>query len=226
MFPHQLDDPDAFAIAQAIVEGFDRHYRLFSAAARGAKAHFEQADWQGQLEAQRDRIAFYDLRVDEAVERLHAEFKAAELSRETWHQVKLHTIGLLTDHHQPELAETFFNSVTTKILHRRDFRNDLIFVRPAISTDYIENDEPAAMPTYRAYYPTRETLHETCMRVVTNFQLDVEFHDLARDVADVVQALLRSLGDARLRANFQVQVLSSLIYRNKWAYVVGKVVNG
>ena len=74
MFPHQLDDPQAFAIAQAIVEGFDRHYRLFSAVARGAKARFEKADWQGQLDAQRERIAFYDLRVDEAVERLHAQF--------------------------------------------------------------------------------------------------------------------------------------------------------
>jgi len=226
MFPHQLDDPQAFATAQAIVEGFDRHYQLFSAAARGAKARFEKADWQGQLDAQRDRIAFYDLRVDEAVERLHAQFKASELPRETWQQVKLHAIGLLTDHHQPELAETFFNSVTTKILHRRDFRNDFIFVRPATSTEYIENDEPAATATYRAYYPTRDTLHETCMRVVTNFQLDVEFQDLARDVADVVRAFLRALGDARLRANFQVQVLSSLFYRNKGAYVVGKIVNG
>jgi len=226
MFPHQLDDPNAFAIAKAIVEGFDRHYQLFTAAARAAKKRFETADWQGQLDAQRDRIAFYDLRVDEAVERLHNEFKAAELPRGTWQQVKLHTIGLLIDHYQPELAETFFNSVITKILDRRDFRNDFIFVRPALSTDYIENDEPAAVPTYRAYYPTRETLHETCMRVVTNFQLEVEFQDLARDVGDVVVALLRSLGDARLRANFQVQVLSSLFYRNKGAYVVGKIVNG
>jgi isocitrate dehydrogenase kinase/phosphatase len=226
MFPHPVDDPDAFAIAKAIVEGFDRHYRLFSAAARAAKQRFEKADWQGQLDAQRDRIAYYDLRVDEAVERLHAEFKAAELPRTAWHQVKLHTIGLLIDHYQPELAETFFNSVSTKILHRRDFRNDLIFVRPALATDYLENDEPGAVPTYRAYYPTRETLHETCMRVVTNFQLEVEFQDLARDVRDVVQALLASLGDARLRANFQVQVLSTLFYRNKGAYVVGKIVNG
>jgi isocitrate dehydrogenase kinase/phosphatase len=34
------------------------------------------------------------------------------------------------------------------------------------------------------------------------------------------------LGQAKLRANFQVQVLSSLFYRNKGAYVVGKVING
>jgi isocitrate dehydrogenase kinase/phosphatase len=63
---------------------------------------------------------------------------------DVWHQVKLHYIGLLVDHHQPELAETFFNSVTTKILHRTHFHNDFIFVRPAVSTEYIENDEPAA----------------------------------------------------------------------------------
>jgi isocitrate dehydrogenase kinase/phosphatase len=30
----------------------------------------------------------------------------------------------------------------------------------------------------------------------------------------------------RLRANFQIQVLSSLFFRNKGAYIVGKVING
>ena len=39
-----------------------------------------------------------------------------------------HYIGLLTNHHQPELAETFFNSVTTKILHRTYFHNDFIAI--------------------------------------------------------------------------------------------------
>ncbi len=226
MFPRRLDDPNAYAIAQALVEGFNRHYQLFRATCREAKLRFEQGDWHGQQKAQGDRIAFYDMRVEEATERLQTEFRAASLSGDTWQHVKLHYIGLLTDHHQPELAETFFNSVTTKILHRSYFRNDFIFVRPAISTEYIENDEPAAMPTYRAYYPTRETLHEVCMRVVTNFQLAVEFEDLGRDVGQVVEALLRELEDQRFRANFQVQVLSSLFYRNKGAYIVGKVVNG
>ena len=77
---------------------------------------------------------------------------------EVWQQVKLHYIGLLIDHYQPECAETFFNSVTTKILHRSYFHNDFIFVRSAVSTDHLENDEPAALPTYRAYYPTAATL--------------------------------------------------------------------
>ena len=225
-FPTALTDLRAFDIARAMLDGFNRHYRLFREASADAKRRFEQADWHGQQRAQRERIEFYDKRVDEAAERLQTEFDAAELPKDVWQQVKLHYIGLLIDHHQPELAETFFNSVTTKILHRRYFNNDFIFVRPAVATEYIENDEPASLPTYRAYYPTKATMRETFQRIVTNFQLQREFEDLDRDVDCVLAAVDEQLGDFRMRANFQVQVLSSLFYRNKGAYLVGKVING
>ena len=225
MFP-QLTDPRAVDIAQAMLEGFNRHYRLFGETTRQAKRRFEVADWHGQQRAQRERIEFYDLRVNEASERLTHEFSAPTLPADVWQQVKLHYIGLLTNHRQPELAETFFNSVTTKLLHRSYFRNDFIFVRPAVSTEYIENDEPAAAPTYRAYYPTRESLRETLLLVVDHFQLHGRFEDLGRDIDLVLTALQKQLGDWRLRTNFQIQVLSSLFFRNKGAYLVGKVING
>ena len=225
-FPTALTDTRAFDIARAMLDGFDRHYRLFRQASAEAKQRFEAADWHGQQRAQRERIEYYDLRVDEAAERLQREFEAASLEKDTWQQVKLHYIGLLIDHHQPECAETFFNSVTTKILHRSYFHNDFIFIRPAVSTEYIENDEPAALPTYRAYYPTKETLRETWLRIVNNFQLAREFEDLDRDIDAVLAAVAVELGQYRMRANFQIQVLSSLFYRNKGAYLVGKVING
>ena len=226
MFPQQLTDTRAFDIAQALIDGFNKHYRLFRAASASAKQRFERQDWHGQQRAQRERIEFYDKRVEEAAERLQTEFKAGALSMDIWQQVKLHYIGLLTNHHQPELAETFFNSVTTKILHRSYFHNDFIFVRPAVSTEYIENEEPAAAPTYRSYYPTPDTLREACSRLITNFQLQCPFEDLERDVDAVLAAVLGELGDFKARANFQIQVLSSLFFRNKGAYVVGKIVNG
>jgi isocitrate dehydrogenase kinase/phosphatase len=225
-FPAALTDARGFAIAKAMLEGFDRHYRLFREASAEAQARFEAADWHAQQRAQALRIEYYDTRVAEAAARLQNEFEAATLPMDVWQQVKLHYIGLLIDHHQPELAETFFNSVTTKILHHSYFHNDFLFIRPAVSTEYIENSEPAARPTYRAYYPTRETMPETWLRIVNNFQLRREFEDLERDVDSVMQAVAEQLGDFRMRANFQIQVLSSLFFRNKGAYVVGKIING
>jgi len=226
MFPHRLTDSRAYDIASTLLDGFNRHYRLFRETSAAAKGRFERADWHGQQHAQAQRIEFYDQRVDEAVQRLRSEFTVDSLSMDTWQQAKLHYIGLLTDHHQPELAETFFNSVTAKLLHRSYFRNDFIFVRPAISTEYIEADEPGATPTYRAYYPSKDNLHETWVRIVSNFQLDVPFEDLDRDAEHVVQAMVSELGGFRPRTNFQIQVLSSLFYRNKGAYLVGKIING
>ncbi len=226
MFPHRLTDKSAFDIAQALVDGFNRHYRLFRETTAQAKQRFERADWAGQQSAQALRIEFYDQRVNEAVDRLRSTYDIDALSMDTWQQAKLHYIGLLTDHHQPELAETFFNSVTAKLLHRSYFRNDFIFVRPAVSTEYIEDDAPGALPTYRAYYPTKDKLHATWRRIVDNFQLARDFEDLDRDVECVVQAMTSELGGFRPRANFQIQVLSSLFYRNKGAYLVGKIING
>ncbi len=225
-FPQALTDARGYEIARAMLDGFNRHYQLFRAASAEAKLRFEAADWHAQQRAQRERIQYYDQRVDEAAQALQRDFEASGLSMDVWQQVKLHYIGLLTDHHQPELAETFFNSVTTKILHRSYFNNDFIFVRPAVSTEYIESDEPGALPTYRAYYPTPGTVRETWLRVIGDFQLATPFEDLGRDIDDVLQALAAEMGQYRPRANFQVQVLSSLFFRNKGAYVVGKVING
>ena len=226
MFPQRLDSTLAYDIAKAMMDGFNRHYQLFRTESARAKHRFETADWHGQQRAQRDRIEFYDLRVREASNRLEREFRAGEQPMEIWHQVKLHYIGLLVDHRQPELAETFFNSITTKILHRTHFHNDFIFVRPAVSTEYIENGEPDVRPTYRSYYPTPANLPAILVQMVRDFELRRDFEDLERDCGFVVKAINARLGGAILRANFQFQVLSGLFFRNKGAYIVGKLING
>jgi len=225
-FPKLLSSQIGFDVAQTILDGFDRHYRIFRAAAIDAKCLFERSDWLGMQKLARDRIESYDERVRECVALLEDEYDAENIDAEIWQQIKLHYIGLLTQHRQPECAETFFNSVCCKILHRSYFNNDFIFVRPAISTEYIENDEPAAKPTYRAYYPDHDSLPATLERVVTNFQLDASFDDLTRDVSCVIAAIREEYGDFETKTNFQVHVLSSLYFRNQAANVIGRIING
>ncbi|APW45666.1 bifunctional isocitrate dehydrogenase kinase/phosphatase [Rhodoferax antarcticus] len=226
MFATRLDSTAAYEIAKAMINGFNRHYRLFRTESARAKHRFETADWPGQQRAQRERIEFYDMRVRECSNRLQREFKAGEQPMEIWQQVKLHYIGLLVDHYQPELAETFFNSVTTKILHRSYFENSFIFFRPVLSTEYIENSAPDALPSYRAYYPTLYNMREVMQQTVLDFGLHCEFEDLKRDTALVMGVIAPLFDHVKIHANFQIQVLTSLFYRNKGAYLVGKLING
>ncbi len=217
-------NPTAFGIARAILDGFEKHYRIFRACARDAKGLYEQADWHGIHQLVKDRIQFYGDRVTEVVVRLHGEFDAEAIDDATWQQVKLIYIGLLNDHKQPELAETFFNSVFCRIMHRTYFHNDFIFFRPATATEYLESDPPS----YRCYYPSDPWMHEPLRQMLLDFAWSRPFADLERDIRRVRAMVLRFCGGKRPKpeANHQVQMLASPFYRNKAAYVVGKVING
>jgi isocitrate dehydrogenase kinase/phosphatase len=211
-------------MAEALIAGFDRHYRLFREASAQAKERFEAARWEEAQQAVRERIRFYDDRVRETVHRLRDEFDADFLDEGVWQRAKLHYVGLLLEHRRPELAETFFNSVTTRILRRPYLHNDLMFVRAAISTEYIPSDPP----TYRSYYPGKKGLGPVFLRLLRDFGWRRPFADLERDVGYVLRALdeQRRGRAPEPEPNFQVQVLDSAFYRNKAAYVVGKIVNG
>lgn len=223
-FPKLLRSQIAFDIARTILDGFDKHYRLFRQTSKDAKHYFESGQWQEAQQTARERIGFYAKRVQECVQVLEDEYDSSELTDEVWKELKLHYIGMLTDHKQPELAETFFNSVCCKILHRTYFHNDFIFVRPAISTEYIENEDPT--PTFRVYYPSRDGLRTTLKRIITNYQLERPFDDLDRDIGYVAARMVELFGGNRAEPNHQIQVLTSLFYRNKGAYIVGKGING
>ena len=223
-FPKLLSSQIAFDIARSILDGFDKHYRLFRAASQAARRHFDGADWAVAQRAARERIDYYDRRVQEAVHALEDDYAPEELAEHVWREIKLHYIGLLSGHKQPELAETFFNSVSCHILHRSYYHNDVIFVRPVISTEYIETDEP--LPTYRVYYPAADGLRFALQRIVTNFQLERPFAALARDVALVEARMVDAFGLDKAEPNQQFHVLSNLFFRNKGAYIVGRAVNG
>ena len=217
------DDLIAESIAGVLVDGFNKHYRLFHESSAVAKQRFNKARWEEGQRAVRARIQFYDQRVNETTERLHREFDVDGLSDAVWQHAKLHYIGLLTNHKQPELAETFFNSVCCRILHRTYFRNDFIFVRPAVSTEYLESDPP----TYRCYYPNEEDVGPCIRKILLDFGWAREFEDLDRDAGFILRAAVSHLGTVPAReANLQIQVLNSPFYRNKGAYVIGKAVNG
>jgi isocitrate dehydrogenase kinase/phosphatase len=220
-------DETARAIAGVLREGFDRHYALFRDCARAAKHYFETANWRAIRHVARDRIDFYDRRVEETVARIRTEFRSAGLdgagADALWERTKLHYIGMLIDHKQPECAETFFNSVSCKILHRAYFHNRFIFVRPAMSTEHIEADPP----TYRSYYPLEKGLRHALIDIVLDFRLERRFSDFRRDLINVLGAFRERVPRPfRPEANHQIQVLSTLFFRDQTAYMVGRVVNG
>jgi isocitrate dehydrogenase kinase/phosphatase len=220
--PNSAEGGEAAAVAQSILVGFDRHYALFRYNAQQAKARYEAADWHAIRDLASERIEFYDARVREAVERIGREFGAARLETGNWQQVKRQYVSLLAEHRQPELAETFFNSVCAKVLHRTYFHNDFIFVRPGVATDYLDGKPPS----YRAYYPAQAGFERSLRNMFIDLGLACPFVDIERDLARVLAALRAHMPEALEAAiDCQVHVLRTLFFRNKGAYLIGRYLN-
>ena len=224
-----------------ILAGFNRHYALFRYGAQRAKALFESGDWHGIAQLSRERIEYYDMRVRECINLVQKALKHATqdvavgadtvmqpAERAFWQAIKTEYVHLLADHRQPECAETFFNSVSCRVLHRDYFHNDFLFVRPAVATDYLDSERPV----YRSYYPSRDGLRKTLIRLVADFGLATPFEDLPRDARLVARLAVRHLNRLiprasgnRVAPDCQINVLGTLFFRNKGAYIVGRLVN-
>lgn len=214
---------EAKLIAEAILEGFERHYRLYREITSGAQARFESADWQAVQAAARARISYFDTRVGETIALLRREFHLRDPSDILWRRVKIEFMRLLPQHHQPELAETYYNSVFCRLFDRRYYNNSYIFVWPMISTEHLE----AEVPICRPYYPARDGFARVLLAILRDMGFRREFRDIRCDIRCLLRSIRQRFPPNRVRyQNFQLAVLRSPLYRNKGAYIIGKAING
>lgn len=212
---------NARQIAETILEGFNTHYRTFRAISQRAEERFIKGDWHESREDVIRRINSYDTRVKACVETI----RTIEGHRENclWSEIKRDYLDLLKDHLQPECAETFYNSVACKILERRYYNNEHIFYRPGWATDYIE----LSKPIYRSDYPSARTLRGTVQSILSDLPFSNKIQNLKRSVHLILRAGREELrGVRKLATNFQIHTIRSLFYRNRAAYLVGRIING
>ncbi|MEB4590900.1 bifunctional isocitrate dehydrogenase kinase/phosphatase [Candidatus Thiothrix sp. Deng01] len=215
----------AHGIATTILQGFNRHFEIFQRITAGARQRFEAADWRAVQLASRERIVLYDRRIEETIALLRDLYQIRSLDQELWKEVKYRYIRLLLDHQQPELAETFYTSVFCRQFPRKHYTNAFIFLRSSTSTEYIDSEETS----YVAYYPGATGLREAIIRILQNAGFTLPFENLGRDLRNIFRALVKCYpGRANRKAqlNFQLSVIRHAFFRNKAAYIVGRMING
>ncbi|MCB1756737.1 MAG: bifunctional isocitrate dehydrogenase kinase/phosphatase [Gammaproteobacteria bacterium] len=214
--------PQAREVASTILRGFDKHYSIFLQITREAKSRFENCDWSGTKEASQKRISFYTERVKEAISTLTEKYDLSEFDEALWRDVKFTYVTLLYEHKQPELAESFYNSVFTSLFHRHYYNNNNIFVRPGLSTEYLDG----GVATYHSFYPTTEGLTNSVRKMLNSYTFSVPYKDMERDIRRLVTQVKEHFHELKLSPNFQIHTLTSLFYRNKAAYIIGQASNG
>lgn len=210
----------AVEIARAMLDGFDDYRTCFRCITDGAKARFEQACWQQIQQASAARILLYEQKVGELTGKLHSLFTAGRpLDVSGWPKVKAAYIELIDPRLDGELAETWFNSIFCGL-----FSHDLI----SDGCMFIHSTRPAShsrsRPAQTRLYLPQGDLASMLRQVCDDYRFEVPYTDLPADLRHLEAQLRESLPDWVCKdPTLCVELFSSVFYRNKGAYLIGRI---
>lgn len=209
--------------ARTILNGFESYFAEFQNITLAARTQFENADWLGIRAASIERIDLYKAKVNSVFH--YVELIAGDQFRDFafWKEGRDIYASLIAGHNNFEIAETFFNSVYCSALKHRKIRDEHAFVFSPHG-----DMPPADVSKVYKIFGLQSSLAELLDRVLRAYQFAVPYEDKARDIANIEQAM-RSYLAAEFDLNdpnLELQVLEHHFYRNKGAYVVGRVLSG
>ena len=206
-------------IAQTILQGFDAQYGRFLEVTSGAQQRFEQADWHAVQQAMKNRIHLYDHHVGLVVEQLRCITNGQSTDAAFLLRVKEHYTRLLPDYPRFEIAESFFNSVYCRLFDHRSLTPERLFT---FSSQPERRFRTIPRPLAKDFYPDHgwESL---LMRVISDLPLRLRWQNKSRDIHYIIRHLTETLGTDNL-AESHLQVANELFYRNKAAWLVGKLI--
>jgi isocitrate dehydrogenase kinase/phosphatase len=210
--------PIAAAVA-SIDAAYRRYERGFEEITRRARGRFERRDWSGAQADATERLALYKAHVDAAVADVHDILEDAVMERTVWAAMRSHHARHTADLPDGELAETFFNSVTRRVF-------STVGVDPAIEyldrCPEVQEEEPDA-----GIYQTQR-VHTVDAALVRRLLLQVPW-SVAYAQLDRDAVLVAELIDGRIRGVLgapgpvMLELLQAVFYRNKGAYLVGRI---
>lgn len=227
--PDAVARPDAAQRAAALIhDAFDDYNARFSDITRRARRRFEHRDWRHAQADAVARIDLYDVCMRETLGRLEALLDDRVRSRSLWTMIRRHFDARIAALPDRELDKTFFNSLVRRFFQIDGVAPDLEF----LAFDIEPAGDPAC-PRDLVRYPygpqgagatgADGDAAATWRRIFSDRHFTVRFADPAGDAAAVARAL-----DARLPAPGDalaaIEVLDTIFYRDRRAYLVGRAV--
>ncbi len=222
MPPERETHSPARSGAEAIRLAFDAYQREFRQITRRARSRFEGQDWRGMQQDARERLDLYPRVITDVVADVRRILGEHAQDRALWTRMRAAYTEGIAGRTDFELAETFFNSATRRIF-------DTVGVDPKI--EYVDSDfdAPPPPPDERVYrrYVLRESVAALVKEVLVDYAFPVPYRNIdldARTVADAIEAERRAAWGTRpVEA---IEILRPVFYRNKGAYLLGRVVGG
>ena len=210
---------DAAGAARAIFDHFGAYRREFDTITAAARRRFLSADWPGVQNASAKRLNLYNSHIEAILESIAgARDAAAGCAPPFWPEVKRNYRTLIASRPDGELAETVYNSVYRRAIGAANPVDDHMF----IYSSFDEAPPACADPVFTPYAATGR-VDAMLERVLEERVGPVAWRHLDRDVANVLNSLAEIGLNVNRARDLGVDVVNALFFRNKGAYLVGRL---
>lgn len=206
------DSAVAGKVAERILQGFEFYQKQFWEVTLQARSRFLSRNWGHVQSASAQRIRLYNS-IKNAV---CAEVSAEALSLDDWRSVRRIYWAAVSERRDRERATTFYNSVYRRSHQRAHLHDDYAFVSalPAATSP------PAVVLT--------RTLHgvqfgDVVRQALSGCDIAEDLADIDDDVRRMSSRLAARIPLLRERHELVLELLTSVFYRNKGAYLIGKL---
>ena len=208
--------------ARIILAHFESFREAFREITLHAERRFEGREWAEGLRDSSERFDLYERNLTAVGRELREALGTDVDQQSTWMGARRRFAALVAGRFDIDRAETFFNSVTRKMLRTIGINRDVefFFLHPKISS--LDGEESA----YRSYASSGDT-PALIRRILADFPFRVGYAREERDANLIGQeidlVLWPILGPGM---SYRVDVVRSLFFRNKLAYLVGRILAG
>jgi isocitrate dehydrogenase kinase/phosphatase len=208
--------------ADLLAEAFDAYRTVFARLTARAPRRFSRRDWHGMQADARERLDLYSRTLTPTVAELQRCLGARLREKPVWTAMKEAFLPRVAGRGDVELAETFFSSASRRVFSTVGVDPAVEFVAPAPESLL---RLPGAL-VYASYAPAGDWL-SLLRRVLEERALEAPWEDLERDCGLAAAAVEARLGVPLEGAGVEaVQVARPPFFRNKAAYVVGRILRG
>ncbi len=208
-----------FAPAAVLLrDGFADYHARFRAITQRAQRRFEARDWDGAQGDAVERIELYDRCIGEMAARLEAQVGAALRERATWTALREAYAAAIASLLDQELYKTWFNTLARRFFRIRGVDAEVEF----IALD-IEPTDRITHAVARHSYAVWGNLARVCQKLLDDYPFAAPYAHPGLCAARIAEALSRRLaawGPDPVRA---LELLETVFYRERRAYLVGRV---
>lgn len=224
--PSTLAPPQTETASNIIQAGCQHYLQGFQTLTKQVQPLFEQAAWADIHNLSQQRLDSYKecllLTIDQLKQAFKADSNQVLDQQNFWQACKQHYAEQIKDSQTEEIEQTYFNSIYCYWFDHHHLNDQSIFISSQFTLPECQTSNIVQR------FSLDQSLHQLITHVLNMAHFDLPFEDQARDIRNIVNTVKRQLLPfiKTPREQVQVEVLTSLFYRNKATYIVGRILDG